>query len=64
MPTDTLDELLEARLAWGTARRELDKLGPNARARPAAEAAHKRAHARYVRAVRAQEEKLRREREG
>jgi hypothetical protein len=59
---DTLADLLEARLAYGTARRELDKLGPNDRTRPAAEATLNRAHARYVRAVRAQEEKVRRER--
>jgi hypothetical protein len=31
---DTLADLLEARLAWGTARRELDKLPPKDLARP------------------------------
>jgi hypothetical protein len=63
-PPDTAAELLEARLAYGAARHELDKLEPRDRARPAAQAALNRAHARYVRAVRAHEEQARRDREG
>jgi hypothetical protein len=64
MSTDTLAELLEARLACVAADRLLSKLELSDPARPAAEMALKQGRERYARAVQAQEEKVRRERDG
>jgi hypothetical protein len=57
MPTtDTLADLVEARLACIAADRQLSKLEPNDPARPAAEAALERGRERYAHAVQAYEQ--------
>jgi hypothetical protein len=64
MPDDTLAELLEAYRAVQAAERDLEQLEHTDPDQPAAEAAFKQAQDRYARAVQAQEEKVRRERDG
>jgi hypothetical protein len=61
---DTLAELLEAHRGVRAAERDLEQLELTDPDRPAAEAALKQAQERYARAVQAQEENVRRERDG
>jgi hypothetical protein len=62
MPNDTLDELIDSRVAVEAAELHLAKLSPDDAGRRSAEAALERARERYAQAMRAQEEKARRPR--